>query len=133
MAHILTSRFIHWVGESSKYNSPVKAEVRVFNPLFRSDNPQAHPGGYLADINPSSKEIFSNAMVDIGFFDIRSRAPWPAKAGERAALEAREEPRPETVRFQGMRVGYFALDSDSEGDQIILNRIASLKEDTGKS
>jgi len=52
------------------------------------------------------------------------------------------------VRFQGLRVAYFALDKDArvacldeaenvtparkQGDYIILNRIVSLKEDAGK-
>jgi glutaminyl-tRNA synthetase len=54
---------------------------------------------------------------------------------------------PENVRFQGMRLAYFTLDRESkvgclddpskdgksEGDKIILNRIVSLKEDTGKN
>ena len=55
----------------------------------------------------------------------------------------------ECVRFQGMRVAYFALDKDAslkcfgegpdveprrhDGDRIVLNRIVSLKEDAGKS
>lgn len=51
----------------------------------------------------------------------------------------------ENVRFQGMRLGYFALDRESVvgclkdgkgaekgGDRIVFNRIVSLKEDTGK-
>lgn len=54
---------------------------------------------------------------------------------------------PENVRFQGMRLAYFTLDRESsvkcldadgvegkqEGDRIVLNRIVSLKEDTGKN
>ena len=50
----------------------------------------------------------------------------------------------ECIRFQAMRVGYFAVDSDSSMslfgdredeslDDLVLNRIVSLKEDVGKS
>jgi len=54
----------------------------------------------------------------------------------------------ECVRFQGLRVAYFSLDKDAriasleegskvtgrgEGDYVVLNRIVSLKEDSGKS
>jgi glutaminyl-tRNA synthetase len=55
----------------------------------------------------------------------------------------------EVVRFQGLRVGYFTLDKDAElgcinqggdvaptaspSDKLILNRIVSLKEDSGKA
>ena len=40
---------------------------------------------------------------------------------------------PETVRFQGLRVAYFAMDKDSVEGKVVLNRIVSLKEDSGKA
>ena len=40
--------------------------------------------------------------------------------------------RTETVRFQGMRVAYFALDSDSTEEKVVLSRIIALKDDPGK-
>lgn len=61
-------------------------------------------------------------------------APWPKEkieipdGGSTAA-----EPRPETVRFQGIRVAYFCVDSDSTDEAVVLNRIVTLKEDTGKA
>ena len=151
--------FIHWVASSREHQSPIKAEVRIINPLFKSDNPAAHPEGFLKDVNPDSEEIFPDAMIETGFNETRRRAPWPAEAGERAlADEARmnEEharsdasakpasaeadsrdsanvaARPETVRFQGMRMGYFCVDKESSAERLVLNRIVSLKEDTGK-
>ena len=55
----------------------------------------------------------------------------------------------ECIRFQGLRVAYFATDKDArltcleeaegveparkQGDYIVLNRIVSLKEDSGKA
>ncbi len=55
----------------------------------------------------------------------------------------------EVIRFQGLRVAYFAVDKESKlgvleepdsaepgprpGDVIVLNRIVSLKEDSGKA
>ena len=91
-------------------------------------------------------------MIEIGFEEIRNRAPWPAEAGEKGINHRGENetqvngdggrgeqrldshsPRPETIRFQGMRMGYFCVDRDSNGDGIVLNRIVSLKEDAGKA
>ncbi len=43
-----------------------------------------------------------------------------------------KEARPETIRFQGMRVAYFCVDRESTEGDVILNRIVGLKEDTGK-
>ena len=149
--------FIHWVAHSPHHHSPINAEVRVINQLFKSDNPAAHPEGFLKDINPDSEEIFPNAMMETGFNEIQRRAPWPAEAGEMAVAEkvetgeerakseasemqgtvgvgVAEAPlaRPETVRFQGMRMGYFCVDKESGGGKLVFNRIVSLKEDTGK-
>ena len=145
--------FIHWVASSPAHHSPIKAEVRLINPLFKSDNPAAHPQGFLNDINPDSEQIFPNALIETGFEEIRTRAPWPAEAGEKAVADeammheihaesaetdgggkefGKAGGRPETVRFQGMRMGYFCVDGESEGDRLVLNRIVSLKEDTGK-
>ena len=151
--------YIHWVASSPEHHSPTKAEVRIINPLFKSDNPSAHPEGFLKDINPDSEQIFPNAMIETGFEEIRKRAPWPAEAGEKVVAEegTRDEEHaksdasmmsgnddaeavrvvkkgagPETVRFQGMRMGYFCVDKESGDGKLVLNRIVSLKEDTGK-
>ncbi|EEQ89874.2 glutaminyl-tRNA synthetase [Blastomyces dermatitidis ER-3] len=70
--------YIHWVAHSPAHGSPIKAEVHVFHPLFNSTNPLSHPDGYLADINPNSEEIFPNSLIDIGFNEVKKRAPWPA-------------------------------------------------------
>ena len=81
-------------------------------------------------------------MMESGFEEIRQRAPWPAEAGERQLANAdgtdstkkahQATPGPESVRFQGMRVAYFCVDRESTKDDLILNRIVSLKEDVGK-
>ncbi len=118
---------------------------------------------FLNDINPSSEEVYPNAMVEIGLLEIRDRAPWPAEGGGEArhhhhqdqdggsgsgssSRDGASSHQPaaapvawETVRFQGLRVAYFCLDPDSgradeEGKtKFVLNRIVSLKEDAGKA
>lgn len=134
LLHLLTLySWIHWVAASPAHASPIKAKVRIINCLFKSDN-LASVKDFLSDINPNSEEVFSNAMIETGFEEIRRRAPWPAEAGEQETGEGKETvvAGPETVRFQGMRMGYFCIDKDSEGGESVLNRIVSLKEDTGK-
>ncbi|KAI9369566.1 tRNA synthetases class I, catalytic domain-containing protein [Aspergillus egyptiacus] len=116
--------YIHWVPEGSR-----KVEVRVHDPLFKSDEPAAVEGGFLNDINPNSETIYTGAMIEPGFDEVRRRAPWPETAGERSEGTTR----PETVRFQAMRVAYFTMDSDSTEAHVVLNRIVSLKQDTGKA
>ena len=139
--------WIHWVASSPEIPSPIRTKVRIINPLFKSANPSAHPNGFLSDINPNSEEVFPSAMVETGFEEIRRRAPWPAEAGEKDTTTSLDHhdatgrvagtaksglPRPETVRFQGMRMGYYCVDKDSTGDDIVLNQIVTLKEDGGK-
>jgi glutaminyl-tRNA synthetase len=125
--------YIQWVAHCPAQNSPVKAEARVFNPLFKSANPSAHPSGdFLNDVNPDNEQIFPNAMVEVGFHEIRRRAPWPADGGERNPDDEKAETSvplgPESVRFQAMRIAYFAVDSDTTDDKLVLNRIIGLKE-----
>ncbi|KAI9760232.1 MAG: hypothetical protein M1835_000214, partial [Candelina submexicana] len=122
--------YIQWVAASPQHDSPIKAEVRVFNPLFKSENPEAVEGGFLNDVNPNSKEVYPDAMIETGFEEVMRRAPWPEEEGEKN-LNSKDAGF-ETVRFQGMRVAYFAMDKDSFEGKVILNRIVSLKEDSGK-
>lgn len=125
-----STSYIQWIGDCPSKNSPVRATVRVFNPLFNSNNRDSHPDGFLAVVNSKSEEIYSNAMIETGFDEVKRRAPWPSLEGERDL--GPEETCPETVRFQGMRVAYFCLDRDSADNDVILNRIVNLKEDAKK-
>lgn len=116
--------YIQWVGTDGSR----RCEVRVHNQLFKSDNPGAVEGGHLNDINPESEVIYPDAIIESGIDEVKKRAPWPEAAGESELGKGG----PESVRFQGMRVAYFAMDVDSTDEKIVLNRIVSLKEDAGK-
>ncbi|KAK0206347.1 glutamine-tRNA ligase [Desarmillaria ectypa] len=155
--------FIQWVAEHAPSGSPVIVdETRIFNRLFKSDNP---PSDFRSDINPNSLEVVKGAMLEVGFLPLARRAMEEAKresktrteaALKNSAPSAADDDTPhatsgqlvgnECVRFQGLRVGYFALDKDTrlacldggaevkqQGDYLVLNRIVSLKEDSGKS
>lgn len=89
--------YIQWVADGSR-----KVETRIHSALFKSDDPMSAEGGYLNDINPKSEVIYSDALIESGFDEVRRRAPWPATAGETSGATG-----PESVRFQAMRVGYF--------------------------
>jgi glutaminyl-tRNA synthetase len=104
--------------------------VRVYDPLFTCNNPDSHPDGFLSVVNPDSEQDFSDAMVEVGLQEIIRRAPWPNFKGEQK--EDSTTTPPESVRFQGTRVGYFCLDRDSSDDAIVLNRTVTLKEDPKK-
>jgi len=159
--------FIQWVAEHAPSGSPVRVdETRIFNRLFKSDRV---PSDFRSDIAPNSLEVVRTAMVEIGFWPLAKRAMAEARKEaetrtEKAAKESKtvshgaDDDTPvatseqlvgnECVRFQGLRVAYFALDKDSriaalkedstatgkeQGDYLVLNRIVSLKEDSGKS
>jgi len=120
--------YVHWVADSPKDSSPVKLkQVRLFKQLFKSENPDSNPEGFLADLDPHSEERYENALIEIGFQEIRKNSPWRENEGG----VPEERGRPETVRFQAMRTGYFCVDADSTEDEFILNRIVGLKQDAG--
>lgn len=90
--------YIQWVGGEGR-----RVEARIYNALFRSEKPEDVEGGFLKDVNPESETIYPDALIESGFDEIRSRAPWPKTAGEQDASQGG----PESVRFQAMRVAYF--------------------------
>ncbi|KAI0269475.1 glutaminyl-tRNA synthetase [Russula aff. rugulosa BPL654] len=164
--------FIQWVAEHAESGSPVRVdETRIFHRLFKSDNPLAAEPNYKADVDPNSLETVKGALIEAGFWTLAKRAYGEAvresqDRTERALAENATEAMPadpdtpavtsaqlvgkECVRFQGLRVAYFALDNRDariacldeagdvpagrrQGDYLVLNRIVSLKEDSGKT
>ncbi|KIL70188.1 hypothetical protein M378DRAFT_183755 [Amanita muscaria Koide BX008] len=156
--------FIQWVAEHAPSGSPVKAdETRIFHRLFKSDR----PSGDIKDIETNSLEIIKGALVEVGFWPLARRSIDEARKEAKARTEKAitdsdvrsDDATPhatieqlvgkECMRFQGLRVAYFALDKDSriaclddaadappvrvQGDYIVLNRIVSLKQDSGKA
>ncbi|KAG0661615.1 Glutaminyl-tRNA synthetase [Maudiozyma exigua] len=126
--------YIQWVPISEKYQSPVKIdETRVYNQLFNSENPSAHEGGFLKDINPDSEVVYKGAVIEHNYHEVIKSEPLIVDSVKESELYVEEDhTTKETFRFQGMRVGYFTMDKESSDDKIILNRIVSLKDNTSK-
>ncbi|KAJ2899495.1 Glutaminyl-tRNA synthetase [Coemansia aciculifera] len=135
--------FIQWVADCPKLGSPVRLdEVRVYNPLFKHDNPMGVGEGsdaYLSDVDLESLVVVKGAIAEVGLWD------WIKKyAATEVGRKELEKHNVETVRFQFKRIGYFALDKDTvmtaadiENGQfgsakLIMNRIVTLKEDPKK-
>ncbi|KAJ7498739.1 glutamine-tRNA ligase [Mycena latifolia] len=160
--------YIQWVAEHAASGSPVRIdETRIFHQLFKSDQPSAD---FLDDVDPNSLEVVKGAMIETGFWSLAKRALTEARregkertdkalkdSAQVESLPGDDTPRAtseqlvgnECIRFQGLRVAYFAVDKDArlacldeadgvepvrkQGDYIVLNRIVSLKEDSGKA
>ncbi|KAH8830367.1 glutamine-tRNA ligase [Flagelloscypha sp. PMI_526] len=109
------------------------------------------PGSYRRRL---AKKLMAEAKVDA---EKRTAAALEASAQKETRGDSDDTPVPtadqllgnECVRFQALRVAYFALDKDTklgclsegtdveasrrEGDYIVLNRVVSLKEDSSKN
>ena len=92
---------LHWVSASDA----VKAEVRLYEPLFKSDTPDA--GDFAGDLNPGSLETLADARLE------------PALAGADAP-----------VQFE--RLGYFCPDQDSKPGALVFNRTVGLRDTFAK-
>ncbi|KAF2859807.1 glutaminyl-tRNA synthetase [Piedraia hortae CBS 480.64] len=118
---------IHWVSAQG----PVRAEARIYNSLFHSSRPGDEldwkNGGYYKDVREDSLVTFPNALIETGFTHVRDHAPWPKEEGGKA------DEGPAGIRFQGMRTGFFAVDQETKEGKVVLNRIVSLREDSGKT
>lgn len=96
---------IHWVSVPHAVN----AEVRLYDRLFRVENPSAEEGDFKSYINPDSLHIISNAMVEPSLLN--------------ATMDN---------RYQFIRKGYFCLDKDSSSNKLVFNRTATLKDTWSK-
>ncbi|MDQ6844313.1 MAG: glutamine--tRNA ligase, partial [Bacteroidota bacterium] len=92
---------IHWV--SVKHAAT--AEVRLYDRLFKVENPATEEGDFREYINPHSIEIIKKAFIEPHLQH--------AEAGK---------------HFQFMRNGYFCLDDDSRPGSLVFNRTVTLKE-----
>jgi glutaminyl-tRNA synthetase len=97
----------HWVSAPHA----IKAEVRLYDKLFLSENPDEESDGsdYKDKLNPDSLEVLSNCMVEPGLKE--------TKPGE---------------KFQFLRQGYFCTDYDSQNGKLVFNRIVSLRDTWAK-
>lgn len=107
-------------------------QVRVYNRLFNSENPSAHPDGFLKDIAQDSEVVIKGSRIEKSFELIREKSPLNIE-NPSSDFNIKEQSGNETVRFQALRVGYFCEDKDSTRDKLILNRIVTLKEDSAKA
>jgi glutaminyl-tRNA synthetase len=92
---------IHWVSVAHAKT----AEVRLYDRLFRVDDPGNEEGDFKDYINPESLQVLPNAYI------------------EPALAEANFK-----ERYQFLRKGYFCLDEDSAKDKLVFNRTVSLKD-----
>lgn len=81
--------------------------MRLYEPLFSVENPDAEEADYRDLINPNSLTVISNAVVE----------PWLT------------EEHPDDTRYQFMRKGYFCEDRHySTTEKRIFNRIVTLRD-----
>ncbi len=92
---------IHWVSVAHAHT----AEVRLYDRLFKAENPANEEGDFKDYINPDSLTIIEKAYIEPSL--------------SKATLED---------RFQFIRKGYFCLDKDSTTDKLVFNRTATLKD-----
>ncbi|HEY3824662.1 MAG TPA: glutamine--tRNA ligase/YqeY domain fusion protein [Bryobacteraceae bacterium] len=98
---------IHWVSAAHAVN----AEVRLYETLFLTEDPQAteEGGDFTDNLNPVSLEIVKDCKLE------------PALAGV-APME----------RFQFERLGYFCVDPDTTPGKPVFNRTVALKDTWAK-
>lgn len=90
---------LHWV--SAQHALP--CEVRLYDHLFNRSDPD-EGGDYLANLNPDSLKVIT-AQVEPS---VNGAAPG--------------------TRYQFERQGYFCVDPDSDGDSLVFNRTATLRD-----
>ena len=92
---------LHWVSK----DDCVKAEVRLYDRLFKAEKPE----DLKEDLNPDSLTVLEDCLIEGG---IKGTKPGDV--------------------FQFMRQGYFCVDKDSTDDKLVINRTVDLKSSWGK-
>lgn len=97
---------IHWISQ----NHCIPAEIRLFDRLFKTENPEEAPEGmdFKANLNPDSLKVVQ------GFIE-------PHLANIETG-----------TRLQFERLGYFCADKDSRPGKPVFNRTVTLKDDWAK-
>ncbi|MFZ6030672.1 MAG: glutamine--tRNA ligase/YqeY domain fusion protein [Chloroflexota bacterium] len=95
---------LHWVSAAHA----IPAEVRVYDRLFKDPHPGEN-GDFIENLNPDSLHILQNGVLEPTLKN--------ARPGE---------------KYQFERLGYFCVDPDSTGGQIVLNQTVSLKDQWAK-
>ena len=92
---------IHWVSVPHAGT----AEIRLYERLFKAENPAMEEGDFKEYINPDSLHIIDKAYIEPSLQN--------AKSGD---------------HFQFMRNGYFFTDKDSRPGELVFNRTVTLKD-----
>jgi len=92
---------IHWVSVPHAKT----AEVRLYDRLFKVEDPSSEEGDFKDYINADSMHVLPSVYIEPSLAT--------AKPGE---------------RVQFMRKGYFCVDKDSTADKVIFNRTVTLKD-----
>ncbi|HEX8676964.1 MAG TPA: glutamate--tRNA ligase family protein, partial [Segetibacter sp.] len=96
---------IHWVSVPQA----LTAEVRLYDRLFRVEDPLSEEGDFKDYINPDSLQVLPNVYIE------------PA-LGEALPNE----------RYQFLRKGYFCVDENSTKGKLVFNRTVGLKDTWAK-
>jgi glutaminyl-tRNA synthetase len=96
---------IHWVSVPHA----ITAEVRLYDRLFKVEDPSSEEGDFKEYINADSLHVISKAFIEPS---LKS-----AKPGD---------------LFQFIRKGYFCPDTDSTTDHLVFNRTVTLKDTWAK-
>jgi glutaminyl-tRNA synthetase len=98
---------LHWVSAPHA----IEAEVRLYNHLFVTPNPDDVPDGsdFKVNLNPNSLEILTSCKVE------------PSLAGAKPGN-----------RYQFLRLGYFCVDPDSTDEKLVFNRTVTLQDEWAK-
>jgi glutaminyl-tRNA synthetase len=92
---------IHWVS----VQHAVKAEVRLYDRLFKVEEPDNQTSDFKEYLNPDSLQVLNTVYVE-------------------PSLKTADLATP----YQFIRKGYFCLDRDSSADKLVFNRTVTLKD-----
>lgn len=114
---------IHWVNVPTAKT----AEVRLYDRLFKEEDPANADGDFKDHINDESLQILDTAYIEPALYEdaikrMKDELSTPA-------IEGLYQP----PYYQFLRKGYFCVDKESTEDKLIFNRTVTLKDGWAKA
>ncbi|HEX5151038.1 MAG TPA: glutamine--tRNA ligase/YqeY domain fusion protein [Parafilimonas sp.] len=96
---------LHWVSAAHA----ITAEVRLYDRLFKVEDPSGEEGNFKDYVNENSLQIINKVYAEPSLRDAKPEG-----------------------RYQFLRKGYFTLDKDTSDEKLVFNRTVTLKDTWAK-
>jgi glutaminyl-tRNA synthetase len=120
---------LHWVSAATPGAEPLRAEARLYDHMFKSEDPMAVEQ-WLGDLNPNSEVVMSNVLCEPSLATAKQLDKFQFERGTGdfqfyfSVFQS--------IMLMFFLVGFFVVDYDTKDGNLVFNRSTRLKESKDK-